>query len=246
MSNIVEAKTYETDKSVEYLKQYSLFFTPFIEKEIKLLELGIHKGGSLILWKNYFPKSTIVGIDVNKIEITDERIHAFQGFQQDIKCLHDVALKMAPDGFDIIIDDASHIAEYTRISFWYLFENHLKKGGIYVIEDWGTGYWAPWPDGKKYKGRLDHSRNKSQIIAPIPHFQIRNIYFQLKNFLVKQIPFYRGKNNHWAGMVGFIKELIDECGMDDITNPNFGIPPYRSSKIEKMQISHGQVFIIKK
>jgi hypothetical protein len=31
-----------------------------------------------------------------------------------------IAGERAPDCFDIIIDDASHIAEFTKISFWHL------------------------------------------------------------------------------------------------------------------------------
>jgi spermidine synthase len=53
-----------------------------------------------------------------------------------------VARKTAPEGFDIIIDDASHFGDLTKIAFWHLFDNHLKPSGLYVIEDWGTGYWS--------------------------------------------------------------------------------------------------------
>ena len=50
-----------------------------------------------------------------------------------------VARKTAPEGFDIIIDDASHFGDLTKIAFWHLLYNHLKPSGLYVIEDWGTG-----------------------------------------------------------------------------------------------------------
>jgi len=51
-------------------------------------------------------------------------------------------------------------------------------------------------------------------------------------------------------MVGFVKELIDECGMDMITNPDRNvlpdnILPYRDSMFEKIYISGGQVFVVK-
>lgn len=55
---------------------------------------------------------------------------------------------MAPGGFDIIIDDSSHIGEFTKTAFWHLVDSHLKPGGIYAIEDWFTGYWDDWSDGK--------------------------------------------------------------------------------------------------
>jgi hypothetical protein len=25
---------------------------------------------------------------------------------------------------------------------------HIRPGGFYVVEDWGTGYWPNWPDGE--------------------------------------------------------------------------------------------------
>lgn len=123
---------YDTDKVANrYLQRYDLIFEPWIEKKIILLELGIHKGGSLLLWRDYFPLGTIVGIDINlsKGFQPPNRIHVFEGSQTDPPFLSRVANEIAPEGFDIIIDDASHIGELTKIAFWHLFDNHLKPGG---------------------------------------------------------------------------------------------------------------------
>jgi hypothetical protein len=51
--------------------------------------------------------------------------------------------------------------------------------------------------------------------------------------------------SHMRGIVGFVKQLVDEAGMDDITNPEWGTPPARGSKFKSMTISHGQVVIEK-
>jgi len=75
--------------------------------------------------------------------------------------LSEVACKTAPEGFDIIIDDASHLGKLTKIAFWHLFETHLKGGGFYVIEDWGTGYWSDWPDGMSMWGTPEMLHNSS-------------------------------------------------------------------------------------
>ena len=82
---------------------------------------------------------------------TGERIQVFQGDQADTAFLSKVASRTAPDGFDIIIDDASHIGELTKATFWHLFDRHLKPGGLYAIEDWGTGYLDDFPDGKRFE-----------------------------------------------------------------------------------------------
>jgi len=96
-----------------YLKNYEKYFLPFVNKEIKLLEIGVFKGESLLFWRDYFLKGTIIGLDVNKVDLEDPtgRIHIYQGFQQDLKILDMIGKKAGPNGFDIIIDDASHIGE---------------------------------------------------------------------------------------------------------------------------------------
>ena len=71
----------------------------------------------------------------------------------------------APGGFDIIIDDASHIGELTKTTFWHLFDHHLKPGGLYAIEDWGTGYLDDFSDGKKIQSEVFDSRSRSVSAA---------------------------------------------------------------------------------
>ncbi|OGD54638.1 hypothetical protein A3K80_06470 [Candidatus Bathyarchaeota archaeon RBG_13_38_9] len=43
---------YDTDKSLQYLKNYQEFFSRFEDKEIRLLEIGIDREGSLLLWRD--------------------------------------------------------------------------------------------------------------------------------------------------------------------------------------------------
>lgn len=87
-----------------------------------------------------------------------------------------VARKTAPEGFDIIIDDASHFGDLTKIAFWHLFDNHLKPSGLYVIEDWGTGYWSDWTDGKAYRPRyfLFKALSVSEPVNEMRHARLRN------------------------------------------------------------------------
>lgn len=134
---MIDKSKFNTDKSPIYLEIYDKFFKDLKEKEIKLLELGIFGGGSMLLWEDYFKKGKIVGVDIEKIEIPQktERVKLYQGNQKDITFLENLCSENAPNGFDIIIDDASHFGQETFVSFIYLFKNHLKSGGIYAIED---------------------------------------------------------------------------------------------------------------
>jgi hypothetical protein len=206
LSALMATGRYDTDKDREYLLAYERFFGPLRGQPVRLLELGIHRGASLHLWREYFPRGLIVGLDSEPPPVLDDadRIRCYRGLQQDTDVLDRLAGEVAPGGFDIVIDDASHVAELARISFWHLFEHHLRPGGIYAIEDWGTGYWESWTDGRSF--------------AP----------------------------GHRAGMVGFVKELVDECGMADITHPEFGTGPSRASRFQRMEVSTGLVVVVKR
>src|SRR5271165_182452 len=153
MEQRLVAYQHNAEKHQLYLNHYERHFRHFADGNINLLELGIYRGGSLLQWRDFFPNSQIVGLDLDPVAIDDPtgRIITYQGDQTDLGLLDRIAKECAPDGFDIIIDDASHIAALTKISFWHLFDNHLKRGGYYVIEDWRVSYWEASPDGAKYE-----------------------------------------------------------------------------------------------
>ena len=79
-------------------------FSDLVDKEVCLLELGVQEGGSVKLWRDYFEKGIIVGIDAGPISIEDTsgRLHVCQGNQQDTAFLDKVAAQWAPDGFDTL------------------------------------------------------------------------------------------------------------------------------------------------
>ncbi|MBN1415814.1 MAG: hypothetical protein JW973_11990 [Bacteroidales bacterium] len=255
---VLIAGEFGTDKNQVYLDNYERFFSDIKNENITLLELGIFRGESLLLWEHYFPSGKIVGIDIKTADIASksERIFEFQGYQQDTVFLDKVAKETAPEGFDIIIDDASHIGDISKITFWHLFDNHLKPGGIYVIEDWRTGYWGAWIDGVTYKQAKENT-----IIRPFVNGCIKKcialtksnpnvglIKKVISSFLrkLRKATYKRRFPSHDFGMVGFIKELVDELGMDMITNPDRGSKiPQRQPKFKRMEIGPGQVFIIK-
>ena len=165
-------------KPVYFYPVYERLLEPLRFMPLSLLELGVFHGGSLQTWAAYLPFARTAGLDLNPPPIpADPRIHMLGSDQADTTLLARVAAELAPDGFDIIIDDCAHIGALAKASFWFLFNNHLKPGGLYLIEDWQTGYWPSWPDGRAF--------------SPAPDTRER-------------MP------SHDAGMVGFIKQLVDE------------------------------------
>jgi SAM-dependent methyltransferase len=235
-SKELDLTKYHTDKiDSEYLRKYDPIFGPLAGKKIDLLELGVFGGGSMLLWKDYFPEGSITGVDISlpaNWQPTD-RVRLFEGSQGDTAFLSKVANEVAPAGFDIIIDDASHFGGLTKTAFWHLFDHHLKPGGIYVIEDWGTGYWEDWPDGRA----LDLA---SYAVEP-----------PAQNTLLMKIKRRLGLNTkspmpgHSYGMVGLIKQLVDEQAAADVTRSAYNVTSKRKSKFEQMLITEAIVFITK-
>lgn len=248
---------YHTDKLVHthYLRNYDQYFKALTDKEVRLLELGIKDGGSLLMWRDYFDKGLIVGLDIEPVRLDDDtgRVRVYQGQQQDAALLDRIRRETAPDGFDVIIDDCSHIGVLTRASFWHLFDNHLKPGGLYVIEDWGTGYWDTWVDGVGYEPRRAKQHYNPalyRLTRAVARLQASPLIIKLPlaGTLMKKakaVVLDRQHYSHSAGLVGFVKELVDECGASDITHPQFGLSPHRPSKFEEMRILPSQVFIVK-
>lgn len=232
-----------------YFRNYEEFLGPLRDAPITLLELGVADGESLRHWESYLPQARITGLDIAACPASFEsgRVMTYQGEQQDTALLDKIAQERAPGGFDVIIDDASHVGQLTRISFWHLFENHLKPGGLYVIEDWGTGYWRQYPDGRPLRQRpvgfAPHERLLNRLHAmPALHSVslLRRAVGWLRWHLVK-----RRHPSHDYGMVGFIKELVDEAGIEDATSPDFGTGTARKSRFDWMRLSLGQVIIRK-
>jgi len=227
-SKELDLKKYDSDKVISgYLDVYDQLFERLVQQPIKLLEIGIYHGGSMRLWRDYFPNGQIVGVDLNIPEDlkNEERIQVFQGSQDDGEFLHRVTSHAAPAGFDIIIDDASHLGSLTKQTFWHLFDQHLKPGGLYIIEDWGTGYWEDWPDGRAQQ----QSSWWSQLLQ------------KLKGSTAKD-PW----PTHSHGMVGFVKELIDELGARELTRGRREGTPQRESRFAKVEMTTGQVIVTKK
>lgn len=142
------AEYFGTDKwgSHWYAQHYQRHFAHLRDKPVRLLEIGVGgyadpmKGGeSLRMWKAYFPRAGICGIDVHDKRLHDERrIRTFVGSQVDEAFLQRLSREQGP--FDIVIDDGSHMNDHVIRSFQILFPL-LKADGIYVVEDTQTAYW---------------------------------------------------------------------------------------------------------
>ena len=146
-------ETFAADTNVHkwhhYFDIYTRHFEPYRSKPIKMLEIGVFRGGSLRMWKKFFHSdSVIVGIDIDKscqqYEVADQQVFVRIGSQADPEFLSAVNEDFGP--FDIILDDGSHKTYDQRVSFISLFRDALKDGGCYMVEDMHTNYWTSHVD----------------------------------------------------------------------------------------------------
>jgi demethylmacrocin O-methyltransferase len=139
------------DEIAAALRKHVESFTPsYDQAQIgRVLEVGVQSGGSLLLWCHLWPTiERVVGIDlVPPSGPLNSRIQFFQADQNDTMRVDAIANDTGP--FELVVDDASHIGEASWTTFRALWP-HVKPGGIYAVEDWGTGYWNHWPDGVGY------------------------------------------------------------------------------------------------
>lgn len=143
------------------------------------------------MWKEYFPKAEIVGIDiVDKSSLAEDRITILQGDQSDPAFLEDLASRHGP--FDVIIDDGSHICEHVIASFIGLFRS-LAEDGIYAIEDLQTSYWERGYGGSSGSNRAGTTMTMLKSLVDglnYAEFDIANYRPSLYDTTIVSLSFY--------------------------------------------------------
>ena len=150
---------------------------PMVERSIamgkarrinKVFEIGIFKGGSVVLYDQIFQPQKIAAVDLSKEPVKalsdyivkrgkQDRVRPYYGVDQgDRAAMERIMSSEFPNrDIDLIVDDASHLYEQTRTAFNVAFP-YLAVGGNYVIEDWAWAHWAgpqwqirPWQFWKR-------------------------------------------------------------------------------------------------
>lgn len=136
-----------------YPRIYDRYLAPLTNRpSIRLLEIGVDRGGSLELWRTVFgPSATIFGIDINPAcrKLDGEAGSVRIGSQADPAFLRSVVTEMG--GVDIVIDDGSHDSVHLRESFKVLFPL-LAQDGLYIAEDLHCSYWRRYHGAYRRQG----------------------------------------------------------------------------------------------
>jgi len=137
-----------TFKWLHYFPIYESHLNRFINRSVRILEIGVLDGGSLTMWRNYLgPYSQIIGIDINpeSKQHEDFQISVEIGDQSDINFLTKVYDKYGP--FDIVIDDGSH-KQSDLISTFSFLKDKMPQNSVYIIEDTHTADIASYQDSE--------------------------------------------------------------------------------------------------
>lgn len=200
-------------KNHQFYGVYERYFAPLRDEPLTVLEVGVYEGESTRVLAEYFPNGRIHAVDIQRLtDLSDVSNVTFHQFSQtDGNRWTSMLEEHAPGGVDIIIDDASHVGFFSQITFCHLF-SRLKPGGLYVVEDWGAGYFPSHIDGAPFVPTLPGGDTTE---------------------LPKRI------ESHDHGMVGFLKWLIDLQGSQDIILGGGEPPPFGGMPFEFFHIYHG-------
>lgn len=127
---------YGTDKigKHNYLPIYYDLFKDRRNEVKKVLEIGVGEGKGLRMFRDFFPKAMIFGleIDVDRL-FQEDRIDVIYCNQSDKNDLL-YGIGCIGTDIDLVVDDGSHKPEDQVFTFNVIFPN-LNEGAIYIIED---------------------------------------------------------------------------------------------------------------
>ena len=191
--NLIEiGKKYPSSKNISgFIQLYEKYFTPLRDSKINILEIGVDNGDSLRIWREFFSKANICGIDIDKKNFRINNTNILQGDQSDLNFLKSLVSEYKK--FDIIIDDGSHQAKHIIASFNYLF-NYLSNNGLYVIEDLQTSYIPRYGGSRINLKKKKSSMNFIKSLTDSINYEKNNRPFFKKNKfdgLIKSINFYQ-------------------------------------------------------
>jgi hypothetical protein len=135
----------ETDKNTthSYLELYHTLLARMQTTATNVLEIGIgcartKNGGSIMLWRDYFTKAQIYGLDIVPREMVidelqeDQRVVLYtqtNAYDQEF-----VDKNLKDKQFDFMLDDGPHTLE-SMLKFIELYSGLLTDDGILIIED---------------------------------------------------------------------------------------------------------------
>lgn len=140
LRDLIDNSRTDKDTTHSYLDLYQSLLEKKKETAVKVLEIGIHKGGSIKMWDDFFINADVYAVDILPKEsmweelLNKESIHLYNsedaynsGFVQNEFIDNEFQ-------FDMMLDDGPHTLQ-SMIQFIKLYLPLLKHDGILIIED---------------------------------------------------------------------------------------------------------------
>ena len=127
--------------------------------QLRIAEFGVACAASLRMWANYLPTSEIIGLDIREdcaklcSDLDNVRIE-----------ICDPAQWAPEQAFDLIVDDASHIAEQIVAAVRNCWQR-VKPGGFYVVEDLACTYSDQYTESYRKTFGTDVINNRSAVMG---------------------------------------------------------------------------------
>lgn len=105
--------------------------------DVKLMmEVGVADGSSLLAWRDIFPNSLCVGLDIHPAQRLqcEERIEFYLG---DQRIQSDCEAAAGGRMFNLIVEDATHKLEDTLLTMFWLWP-FIRQGGMYIVEEFAN------------------------------------------------------------------------------------------------------------
>jgi hypothetical protein len=171
-------------------------YFPIYEKHLPktvedFMEIGVAMGISIWMFRDYYEgKGNFHAMNYQFDRDTNKGVIPMKDLQRTGIICHDGRhedldfLSTIKTQFDVIVEDGSHRSDHQAIAFKHLFNNNIKEGGLYIIEDLHCcqgEYW--WGECQGFDNTmLNMIRNFPNVInlELLSHEPIKNTQQQFK------------------------------------------------------------------
>jgi hypothetical protein len=199
-----------------YHRYYEKQLAPYRHVDgARILEIGADKGPSLGAWLEYFEKPEVVqglayGVDADAAQkeacslmpTQCSKLKIYSMDQGNVTALASL-VQNNPTGWDVVIDDGSHLPQHQLLSFQKLWPN-IRPGGLYAIEDIETSY---VDNGFVYAYPLHAGIGKDAPVNAVEGFKHLADVVNRKHFSHPELTAFNGID-HDVASVNFADGLI--------------------------------------
>jgi hypothetical protein len=172
LSNIVDNSITDKNTTHSYLDLYQKLLVNKKHTAKNILEIGVHSGGSIKLWRDFFDNAIIHGLDNDLTKATtqitnDPRIILYGPPNAYDESFFKSYFLNKNIKFDMLLDDGPHTLDSMK-SFIKLYSQVMTDDGILIIEDIQEWNWIEILKNivpnelKKYINVYDLRKNKGR------------------------------------------------------------------------------------